>query len=74
MFCTDRPTNQDMLKAVGPASTRDIMTAQGYRLPAMFSKNKAVEFLRDNDLGLICPGLWITGILEPTILVTRPRS
>lgn len=59
-----------MIGALGPAKTRDIMKAQEFDLPKLFTqKADAVSFLHDNGLWLLQPGLAVTAMVEPKLKV-----
>lgn len=74
-LCASLCRPQDMLAASGPTVTREIMDAQEFKLPALFTqKEDALKFLEDNDLWILQPGMMVTSIIEPKLKVMHLYS
>lgn len=63
---------QELLSSTGsPAQAREILDSQKFGLPELFpQKVDAVKYLEASKLWILQPGLWVSSIVEPKLVVS----
>lgn len=60
-----------MLSTSDAPAVRETMEAQEFQLPKIFAaKTDAIDFLENNGLWILQPGLWVMTKAEPRLEVT----